>query len=247
MKVYKVGPDLACGKLTQVCGEENDDADWEKRYEAAGKPSAAGWHPPRLESPRGKAKVLPVDCVGSTVISAGDMLLNERAREALALLLLPCGEYLPVQVDGLDYQCFNCTTLVDVADQNLMEGERSTESSVLPGWWDRITRWAFHPKRVATAPVIFTVPQRRRMLMCTDVLRQAVEEHDLLGFQFDLLWSPEDGGIEINNSPAQFFGESGRQMNIAGKERRKAMLARLAARSVKPAGPAQGTVSPAQS
>ncbi len=59
--------------------------------------------------------------------------------------------------------------------------------------------------------------------MCTDVLRQAVEAHDLLEFRFDLLWSPETGGVEIDDSLAQFFGESGRQMNIAGKERRKAM------------------------
>ena len=93
---------------------------------------------------------------------------------------------------------------------------------------------------MATAPAVFTVPQERRTLMCTDVLRQAVEAHDLLGFQFDLLWSPEDGGVEINNSIAQFFGEPGRQMNIAGRERRKAMIARLAARAKAHPRPPEG-------
>ncbi len=55
---------------------------------------------------------------------------------------------------------------------------------------------------MATAPAVFTVPQDWQIRMCTDVLRQAVEAHDLLGFRFDLLWSPETGGVEINTSIA---------------------------------------------
>ncbi len=117
----------------------------------------------------------------------------------LAPLLLPCGEDLPVQLDGLDYCWFNCTAMVDIADQDRLEGKHATESSMPPGSWDRITRWSFHLERVVTAPAVFTVPQKRRTLMCTDVLRQAVEAHDLLGFRFDLLWSPENGGVEIHS------------------------------------------------
>ena len=153
----------------------------------------------------------------------------------MAPLLLPCGEYLPVQLDGLDYCWFNCTTMADIADQDLIEGKRATESYMPPGSWDCITRWSFHPERVAIAPAVFTVPQKRRPLMCTDVLRQAVEAHDLLGFQFDLLWSPQHGGVTIDNSIAQFFGESGRQTTIAARERRKAMQARLKGRPAKAA------------
>ena len=87
---------------------------------------------------------------------------------------------------------------------------------------------------MATSQAVFTVPQHQWTLMYTDVLRQAVEAHDLLGFRFDLLWSPENGGVEIDTSIAQFFGESSRQINIAAKERRKAMQARLKGRPVKP-------------
>ena len=238
MNVYEVGADLAYGQLTyartprQHANDEKQLVEWDKQYsEWKRLCEETGWVPPRLESPRGKAKTLPVDCVAAALGSGRDMLLNERAREALAPLLSPHGEYLPVQVDGLDYRIFSCTTLVDIADQDRIEGKRSPETYLPPGWWDSITRWSFHPERVATAPAVFTVPQRRWTLMCTDVLRQAVEAHDLLGFQFDLLWSPEDGGVEIDTSLSQFFGESGRRMNIAGKERRKAMIARLAARA----------------
>ena len=226
MNVYEVGPDLAAGVLTRL-RDDDDHVAWDRRYEAVGKPSAADWSPPRLESPRGKAKVLPVDCVAAAMVSGADMLLSARARQMLASLLLPCGEYLPMRLDGLDYQLFNCTTLVDVADQERIEGGRSKYLLEPPDCWDSITRWAFHPERLPDAPAVFTVPQRRGTLMCTDVLREAVEAHDLLGFQFDLLWSPENGGVEIDNSLGQFFGESGRQMNIAGRARRVAMQKRL--------------------
>ena len=46
--------------------------------------------------------------------------------------------------------------------------------------------------------------------------------------------------MEINNSIAQFFGESGRQMNIAGRERRKAMIKHLAARAKAHPRPPEG-------
>ncbi len=227
MNIYEIGADRAYGVFTHVGSDDTQYFEWRRQYEAT------GWHPPRLESPGGYAKVLPLDCVASALGAGQDMLLNARAREALAQLLLPCGEYLPVQLDGLDYCCFNCTTVVDVADQDRIEGERSKYLIEPPNCWKSITRWSFHPERVAIAPAAFTVPQKRRVLMCTDVLRQAVEAHDLLGFQFDLLWSSEDGGVTVDNSLSQFMGESGRQRNIAAKERRKAMQARLKGRLAK--------------
>ena len=129
---------------------------------------------------RGKAKALPLDCVAAAMLSGKDMLLNARAREALTPLLLACGEYLPVRLDGLDYQWFNCTAMVDIADQDRIEGGRSKYLLEPPECWHSISRWAFHPDRVATAPAIFTVPQWSFYLMCTNVLRRAVEAHDLL-------------------------------------------------------------------
>ncbi len=61
------------------------------------------------------------------------------------------------------------------------------------------------------------------------------EAHDLLGFRFDLLWSPEHGGVTVDNSLSQFFGESGHQRIIAAKECCKAMQARLKGRLAKAA------------
>ncbi len=233
MNVYKVGPDLAFGQLVYT-SDSIDHAQAMCWLEAAGTPRAADWQPPPLESPRGGPKVLPLDCVGAAAFAGHSALLGARARELLAPLLLPCGEYLPVRLDGLDYCWFNCTTVADIANQDGIEGELWEHDNELPSRWKEIDRWSFHPECVATAPTVFTVPQRGT-LMCTDVLRRAVEAHDLLGFRFDLLWSPEDGGVTIDNSLSQFFGEFGRQMNIAAKERRKAMQARLKGRLAKAA------------
>ncbi len=234
MNVYKLGADLAYGVL--VYADDENEYDQRQRWsDAVGRPSAAGWQPPPLESPRGKAKLLPLDCVGAIAFSSNSTLLSVRAREVLAALLLPCGEYLPVQLDGLDYCWFNCTTVADIADQDGIEGALWEEDGGLSTRWKEIDRWSFHPERVATAPAVFTVPQYQWTLMCTDVLRQAVEAHDLLGFQFDLLWSPKTGGVKIDNSLGQFFGEAGRRMNIAAKARRKAMQARLKGRPAKAA------------
>ncbi len=235
MNLYKVGADLAYGAFNSVSGNRNP-AETERRSAAMGKRSAADWRPPLVENARGKAKVLPLDCVGALLDFGHGFLLGARAREVLAPMLLPCGEHLPVQIDGSDYCWFNCTTVADIADQDGIQGEfwedKTRETLTC---WKSITRWSFHPGRVATAPAVFTVPQDSGTMMCTDLLRQAVETYDLLGFRFDLLWSPESGGVEINNSLGQFFGESGRQLNIAARERRKAMQARLNGRLAKAA------------
>ena len=234
MNVYKMGAEFAYGRFVYA-RDKTDYAQRERWAGAVGKPSAADWQPPPLESSRGGAKVLPLDCVSAATFRSDSMLLNVRARELLAPLLLPCGEYLPVQLDGLDYCWFNCTTMIDIADQDGIEGElREGDAREAPDCWKSITRWSLHPERVATAPAVFIVPQRGTP-MCMDVLRQAVEAHDLLGFRFDLLWSPEDGGVTIDNSIPQFMGGSDRQMNIAAKARRKAMQARLKGRPAKAA------------
>ncbi len=122
MNVYKVGADLACSQF--VYATDNIDHAQARRWlEAAGTARAADWQPPPLESPRGGPKVLPLDCVGAVAFAGRSALLSARARELLAPLLLPCGEYLPVQLDGLDYCWFNCTTVADIANQDGIEGE----------------------------------------------------------------------------------------------------------------------------
>ncbi|MCQ8278700.1 hypothetical protein NFI95_09570 [Acetobacteraceae bacterium KSS8] len=235
MNVYRVDADLAYGTLVFAhspktqSGEEaqlriwnKEFSDWDHHCETV------GWlAPPIGYGTRNQARALPLDAVRLALGPEHNLLLSARARALLSPLLLPNGRFLPVRWEGHDYAIFECTALADVADPGGIEGERS---EYRPGCWTRVDRWSFHPDRLATAPAIFTVPQDPFIRMCTDVFRDAVAAHDLLGFAFKPLWSEADGGVLIDNSPGQFMGEAGRQMAIAAKERRRAMLAILKAR-----------------
>ena len=227
MNIYNVVPDAAYGVLVLV-DNAGDSERWNK---ARGRINAEAWQVPTVEVPSEKEEIVPVDCLCSATPPGRGFLLNKRAREALAPLLLPCGEYLPVRFGHFDYQWFNCTTMIDAADQERIEGKQYDSPPALPGRWLKITRWAFHADRLAGAPVIFGVPQRRAgMLLCTDVLKQAVEEHDLLGFEFEHLWSSEAGGTKLDSSLANFLGAAGREYEKRAREKRNKAMAKLAAR-----------------
>ena len=172
MNVYKVTADLAYGQLTFACSErkysseEKQISEWDKEFSRWRRLcETTGWVPPRLEGSAGggRARTLPLDCISAALGSGRDMLLNAHARATLAPLLLPCGDYLPVQVAGLDYQIFNCTAEADVADDDRIEGKHCEIDGETSDRWNEIDRWSFHPQRVAAAPAVFTVPQVRFM------------------------------------------------------------------------------------
>jgi hypothetical protein len=222
MNVYRVDADCDYG-LLPVVEDELVDFWCEK---AAGKPSATNWRVPTMlvEPDR---DFVPVDCVCSAVTPGRGLLLNRRAREALGELLSPCGEFLPVRLGRYDYQWFNCTVTVDAIDQEKMEGAPA-KPPVPPGSWRNITRWAFKPEALAQPSVIFGLPRQRPNLLCTDVLKSAVEGADLLGFEFQLLWSSETGGVAIDPGPPAMFGEAARERVEQERRKREAALARLA-------------------
>jgi len=170
---------------------------------------------------------VPVDCVCSATTPGRGLLLNRRAREALGKLLSPCGEFLPVRLGSFDYQWFNCTVEIDAVDQEKIEGVPA-EPPVPPRYWMEITRWAFKPEALTQPPVIFGLPRHRPVLLCTDVLKSAVERADLLGFEFQLLWSSETGGVPVNPGPPPMFGEAARERLELNRRECEAALARLA-------------------
>jgi len=221
MNVYRVKADLDYGYLPIV--EDELVRFW---GEAAGKPSAAHWRVPTMlvEPDR---DFVPVDCVCSAITPGRGLLLNRHARKALGQLLSPCGEFLPVRLGSFDYQWFNCTVAVDAVDDDKVEGVQA-EPPVPPGYWMEITRWAFKPEALAQPPVIFGLPRSSTTLLCSDVLMSAVEGADLLGFEFQLLWSSETGGVAIDPGPPAMFGEARERVEEQARRKREAALARLA-------------------
>jgi hypothetical protein len=221
MNVYRITADCAYGLLPIV--EESLVRLW---GEAAGKPSAANWRiPTMLVEP--DRDFVPVDCVCSAITPGRGLLLNRRAREAIGELLASCGEFLPVRLGSFDYQWFNCTVQIDAVDHEKIEGVQAAPPAP-PGHWRRITRWAFKPEALVQPPAIFGLPRDRPTLLCTDVLKAAVERADLLGFEFQLLWSSETGGVPVNPGPPPMFGEAARERLELNRRECEAALARLA-------------------
>jgi len=222
MNIYRVDADCAYGVLP-IVEEPGLVRFWR---ETAGKPSSANWRIPTMLVELDNDFV-PVDCVCSATPPGRGLLLNRRARDALGELLSPYGEFLPVRLGSFDYRWFNCTVQVDAVDQERTEGVRA-EPPARPGFWMRITRWAFKPEALAQPPVIFGLPRDRPTLLCGDVLKSAVEQADLLGFEFQLLWSSETGGVRVNPGPPPMFGEAARELHELNRRKREAALARLA-------------------
>jgi len=222
MNIYRLTADCAYG-LLPIVEEPGLVRFWS---ETAGKPSSANWRiPTMLVEPDND--FVPVDCVCSATLAGRGLLLNRRAREALGELLAPCGEFLPVRLGSFDYQWFNCTVEIDAVDQEKIQGVQAPPPA-LPGYWRRITRWAFRPEALAQPPAIFGLPRTISRLLCTDVLKSAVERADLLGFEFELLWSSETGGVAVNPGPPPMFGQAARELHELNRRKREAALARLA-------------------
>jgi len=91
-----------------------------------------------------------------------------------------------------------------------------------------ITRWAFKPETLAQPPIVFGLLRHTPVLLCTDVLKSAVERADLLGFDFQLLWSSETGGVAVNPGPPPTFGEAARELQERDRRKREVALVRLA-------------------
>jgi len=60
------------------------------------------------------------------------------------------------------------------------------------------------------------------------MLKSATERADLLGFEFQLLWSSETGGVTVDPGPPAMFGAASRERVEQERRKREAALARLA-------------------
>jgi hypothetical protein len=121
-------------------------------------------------------------------------IFNQKAADALADLLEGNGELLPLECDSSKYYAFNITREVEALDEQHSEFKLCSE--VYPDEpppdpdFLLVTRFTFHPDKVADL-AIFKLPKRNRknMPLVTDRFVQRVQETNLKGFAFKLLWS----------------------------------------------------------
>jgi hypothetical protein len=123
-------------------------------------------------------------------------IFSRQAAEALADLLEGNGELLPLVCDFGRYYAFNLTREVEALDE---ERSKFTLYSELyddlgdDADFQVITQFAFHPDLIKDLD-IFKLPKRNRknMPLVTDRFVQRVQDANLKGFAFKLLWSSEN-------------------------------------------------------
>jgi hypothetical protein len=121
-------------------------------------------------------------------------VFSQKAVNALANLLEGNGELLPLICEFGQYYAFNITSEVDALDEERSELKLNSElypyeTPSEPDFY-LVTRFAFHPDRVADLS-IFKLPKRNRKNrpLVTERFVQRVQEADLKGMAFNLLWS----------------------------------------------------------
>ncbi len=113
-------------------------------------------------------------------------VFNRKAVDALADLLEPNGELLPIKCGGEEYFLFNTTRLVDALDEDRSDLERFDDGRI---WC--IDRHSFVKDRVV-GETVFKLRQRPiGRVYVTDPFVQRVLETGLRGFSFPLVWSSE--------------------------------------------------------
>jgi hypothetical protein len=129
--------------------------------------------------------------------SAGiEPVFSRLAVDALSNLLEGNGELLPLNCAEGEYYLFNTTRIVDALDEEKTEFKPYSEVDPDMAYQDDdphapvITRPAFYPEVVADL-TIFKIPLRYPFggTLVTDKFVQRVQETELTGFAFELLWS----------------------------------------------------------
>ncbi|AMX03360.1 imm11 family protein [Microbulbifer thermotolerans] len=109
------------------------------------------------------------------------LVLSEKAKAALSLILEPHGEFLPVQVQETNYFIFNLFTYVEV-DEKKTVYQYSGEDRTFP---DGIEKLVFSESDLRGKFLFRSGEKSFGGVFCTDEFKQTCEEFDLDGLIFD--------------------------------------------------------------
>lgn len=107
----------------------------------------------------------------------GKLFMNQRAHDALKLLLDAAGECLPVSFDKEQGFIFNPLVIAEELDA-------VDNSKVIRDRWDALVSPAFVEQKLQSAPIFRTALDDYRGIYCTSDLKHAVEKAGLKGVTF---------------------------------------------------------------
>ncbi len=180
MNVYVLNSDADSFRSIYLAG----DADWfEFTSRFNGTPMKDSWSGKVLQFKYTRG-LLPKGDTPS--FDATILVFNAKAVEALADLLEPNGEILPITCEGEPLFLYNVTRLVDALDEENSELERFDDGRIMD-----IDRHSFYSEKVANE-VVFKVPQiALHDIFTTDPFIARVAAAGLRGFTFPLVWTDE--------------------------------------------------------
>ncbi len=146
-----------------------------------------------------RAKSLITDCTG---IGSSIPIFSEKALHHLNPFLDGNAEALPLIHPQRVYYAINVTTVLDCLDYEQAVYHRHER---YPQIIKEIDKYVFSEEIIGDIP-IFKMPSTLSLgVFVTDVFKQAVEEADLKGFHFELMWdsSAEEGIGGIVADPEQ--------------------------------------------
>lgn len=161
---------------------------------ARGVSAATGWCPLGVEliSTLGEEdETDPPVLTDCPYLGAAQLLLSARARDALAPLLAPEGEFLAAETAFGDYWIYNCLRSLAALDET-----RSTIERFPDGGIKRIARHELRADVIGDH-AIFHLQGKTGFYYATDRLAAKVEWAGLTGFAFTEVWSAEAGGVEL--------------------------------------------------
>jgi hypothetical protein len=185
---------VADGKVSDKLEEKKDRDGWFDNHQ----PIGDNWFPIKVKADETSYSHIPGDypylhgfCYAFTPV------FNQKASDVLADLLEGNGELLPLVCDFGKYYAFNITREVEALDEENSEFKLYSElhENLLPGMPDFLclAKHVFYPNKVVNLS-IFMLPHRNyyNVPLVTDHFVQRVQEANLKGFAFKLLWSSSD-------------------------------------------------------
>lgn len=151
-----------------------------------GEPRAATWVPIQMkhvrEGSRGEKWVFGDFPAGGV----GDLILSQRAKNKIGMILERYGELLPLLCDDGEYWTFNVTCFIDALDEGKSVVLRATDE-------DRILlidKYVFHGEALEDA-MLFKIPQLRRgAFLASEKFVELIKCSGLTGLAFRQIWAP---------------------------------------------------------
>lgn len=108
------------------------------------------------------------------------LVLNPNAFAKLESQLMPYGEFLPITIDAITHQLFNCHRIVEV-------DTAESEQEIIKGEYLGVKRIAFEQPTELSQLLCKTHFDQCTNLYCNDAFKSIVEQCNLGGLNFDVL------------------------------------------------------------